>query len=242
MLARLCILFLLCCSLLQGWAYQSVPSLTESTRRSPVFLGCSLMEGFRSNYVYRGWKLGDQVWESQFAFSGALDNDWAFSGEADYLRGFDGNEFGQTIMYGELMYYVGDECTLGISVARNWFDKTVLKSGTENGVHLHWSPTASWYIHTFAVYDYAQDGFYGQAAVTWQPLIFQSTAWVSTIAVGVASTYHGVSGLQDLMVRTGPLFRLGEAFRLQPFVAYYQGLAHGIDNHVSVGAWLTWCF
>ena len=62
------------------------------------------MEGFRSNYVYRGWKLGDQVWESQFAFSGALDNDWAFSGEADYLRGFDGNEFGQTTMYGELMY------------------------------------------------------------------------------------------------------------------------------------------
>lgn len=241
-MVRLYVLFLACFSLCQGWGYQGVPSLLESSRRSPVFLGGSLMQGARSNYVYRGRKLGDQVWESQVAFSGALSNDWAVSTEVDFLRGFAGIEFNQTIAYGELMYYVGNECTVGVSVARNWFDNTMLKSGSEHGLHLHWSPTPDWYIHSCVVYDYGQEGFYGQASASWQPLILESTAWVSTVSLGASSSYHGVSGLQDFMVRTGPLFRMGAAFRLQPFVAYYQGLAHGISNYASVGIWVTWCF
>jgi hypothetical protein len=223
-------------------AYQGSPALSQDTRRSPIQLGLGLTGGYRSDYVYRGWKLGESVVEGQLAGSYALSNDFALCGEVNVFEGMAGSHLSHVNVSGELMYYVGQESTLGVSLAGNYFDNAVFESGGEIGGHWRWTPTPDWEIHVMGCYDHGQEGAYGEAAVTWQPLISESTAWQNTVQVGGGLDYLHTNGLSNVLLRTGPLIRLGGALRLQPYVAWSIPLQHELDHQLVVGCWLTWCF
>lgn len=216
--------------------------LSDVTRRSPIQLGAQLMTGYRSNYIFRGEELGRSVIEGQIASAIALSNDWALAGEADFLRGFEQGHFSQTTLYGELQYYVGDECTIGPSFAYQGYSDSYFKSGVEPGLAWRWNPVPDWSFSAAGVYDTGQEGFYGNAAISWQPLITDNIAWQTTAVFGASSDYMGSSGPSDLLLRTGWLIRMGASFRLQPFVGVNFSFGNRNEKKLIGGVWFSWVY
>lgn len=200
------------------------------------------MTGYKTNAVWRGRQIAEQVGEMQIASSFAMNNDWALSGEFDYNRGFAAKEATHTTLYSELQYYLGEEMTLGPLVAGQWYRDCDFRNGIDTGLVWRWSPTRDWETQAHALYDSGQKGWYGQASVTWQPLISESTAWQTTAALGGGRDYMGTNGANEIMVRTGFLIRLGASFRLQPFIAYSHGLGNENIRRFYGGCWFVWQF
>lgn len=233
---------LVCVMASSSSGYQGTPALSEEMRRSPIHLGVQLMTGVRTDSIWRGREIAHQVLESQIASSFALNNDWALSGEFDYNHGFSSRETSHATLYSELQYYLGEEMTVGPLAAGQWFNNCVFRNGMDLGGVWRWNPTRDWETQVQCLYDTGQEGWYSQIAVTWQPLISESTAWQSTIALGGVKDYFGTSGANEVMLRTGFLIRMGAYFRLQPFIAYSWGVGNENTRRLYGGCWFIWQF
>lgn len=217
--------------------------LSGELRRSPIQLGVQFMTGYRSNYVFRGVELGEQAIEGQIASSIALSNDWALAGEVDFVHCFAAGNVSQTTLYSELQYYLADECTLGPSLGAQFYGgRTEFQSGCEPGFALRWNPVPEWSLAATGVYDGGQKGFYGNGAVTWQPLLTKSIAWENTVGVGISSDYLGASGFSDILLRSGLNIRLGPSLRLQPYTAITFRVGDRSGQTVCVGVWFSWVY
>ena len=223
-------------------AYQGTPAVSDELRRAPIQLGIQLMSGYRTNAIWRGVPIAEQVGEFQIASSVAVSNNWALAGEFDYARGFVGQKGSHSTLYSELQYYLGEEMTLGPLVAGQWYRNCDFKNGLDTGIVWRWTPTRDWESQAQALYDSGQKGWYGQLAITWQPLISESTAWQTTVALGGAKDYLGTNGTNDATLRTGCLIRLGASLRLQPFIAYSWGFGNKNTRCFYGGLWFVWQF
>ena len=58
---------ILCCAALAALGYEGPPPLTEMDGRSPIRMGGELLGGYRSHYVYRGEKMGNNSVEGQIS-------------------------------------------------------------------------------------------------------------------------------------------------------------------------------
>lgn len=248
--AMLLVKTIVCCSLVSACALLPVSlsaregpaPLSDVMRRSPIQLGVQFMTGYRTNYVYRGIELGEQVFEAQAASSLALSNDWSLAGEADFVRAYANDAFSQFTLYGELQYYITDESTIGPSMAAQFYSDTIFRNACEPGLVWRWNPVADWSLSASGIYDTGQKGFYGNVSVTWQPLITESMAWVNTLTVGGAADYLGADGPTDLNLRTGLLIRMGPSFRLHPFIGVTFGVGDRDERSLNAGVWLSWVY
>lgn len=216
--------------------------ISDELRRSPIQIGVQYMAGYRSNYVYRGIKMGEQVMEGQVASSISISNDWALAGEVDFVRGFFSKDFAHTTLYGELQYYIGQEAVIGPSFAGQFHTHADFKSGCEPGIVWRWSPINDFEMGASGVYDSGQKGFYGNVSATWQPLITQKIAWVNTAILGSSADYMDASGPSDATLRTSWLIRLGASFRLEPFISVTFGMGDRKKNFLAGGVWFTWMY
>lgn len=216
--------------------------LSDVTRRAPIQLGVQFMTGYRTNYVFRGVEAGEQAVEGQIASSIAVSNDMALAGEVNYVRAFKDGHFSQTTLYGELQYYIGKEATLGPSMGAQFYGDSVFRNGIEPGIVWRWNPELDWSFSASGLYDTGQKGFYGNVAVTWQPLITETTAWETSVVLGSAARYLDSDGPSDLMLRTGWLIRIGPSFRLHPFIAVTFGIGDRDERVLTGGVWFSWIY
>lgn len=173
---------ILCCAVQAVRGYDGPPPLTEVDGRSPIRMGGELLGGYRSDYIHRGEKMGPNSVEGQISGGASLSDSWAVSGEFFAIRNWQGRNFSQTTLHGELQYYLADECTAGLFVNGQWYDSCPLKTGTEPGLSLKWNPMPSWSFSGSFLYDSGQEGMYSQWGVTWQPLLCESVAMVNTVS------------------------------------------------------------
>ena len=118
---------ILCCAALAALGYEGPPPLTEMDGRSPIRMGGELLGGYRSHYVYRGEKMGNNSVEGQISGGFSLSDSWAMSGELFSVRNWQSRNFNQTSLHGEVQYYLADECTAGFFLNGQWYDSCPLK-------------------------------------------------------------------------------------------------------------------
>lgn len=233
---------ILCCAALAAQGYEGPPPLTEMDGRSPIRMGGELLGGYRSHYVYRVEKLGNNSVEGQLSGGFSLSNSWAVSGELFSVRNWQGRNFKQTSLHGELQYYLADECTAGLFLNGQWYDSCPLKSGSEPGLALRWNPSRDWSFRGSLLYDSGQDGLYSEWAATWQPLLSESVAMVNTVSLGFSQDYLGRTGLKEVMVRTGFLWGASTGLRVEPFIGLYCGYGRDDFKKVVLGLWCSYAF
>lgn len=233
---------ILCCAVQAVQGYDGPPPLTEVDGRSPIRMGGELLGGYRSDYIHRGEKLGPNSVEGQISGGASLSDSWAVSGELFVIRNWQGRNFSQTTLHGELQYYLADECTAGLFVNGQWYDSCPLKTGVEPGLSLKWNPMPSWSFSGSFLYDSGQEGVYSQWGVTWQPLLCESVAMVNTVSLGFSHDYLGRNGLKELMVRTGARWAVSGSLRLEPFLGWYCGYGRDDFKKVVLGLWCSYVF
>lgn len=86
------------------------PPLTEVDGRSPIRMGGNCWAATVRTTSTAG-KEGPNSVEGQISGGASLSDSWAVSGEFFAIRNWQGRNFSQTTLHGELQYYLADECT-----------------------------------------------------------------------------------------------------------------------------------
>ncbi len=236
-------LTLILCGVCQAaFAMDGPPSLSDLTAGESYRLGIEALTGYRSHYIYRGERMGENTAEVQLATGIAVSNDWLANAEVFYARNWEHNNFWQTSLRGELLYYLTDECTAGALLGCQWFEGAAFRNGLEMGGAVHWNPSLDWALSGAVSYDTGQTGMMAECAVCWQPLICERVAMVNKVSAGFAYEYLGHNGLKELMFRTGLRWAVTENLRLEPFVGYYCGFGKEEFHKPVIGAWVSYSF
>ncbi len=236
---RLIATFCIVLSLAQ--AYEG-PAPIEVAEQGEIYMGIEALTGFRSDYVFRGEYVAESSIEFQLSGGVALDDYWYVQGEFFCLNECEHSPFRQIQLLGELNYYLNTESTLGCYVAGQEFDRTILKSGIEQGVIWRWNPSLNWGIKAKIFYESGQDGTYAEMRATYMPLIAENVAWVNCAQVGCAINYADTDGIKELMLRTGLSWAVNESWKIEPYVAWYYGVGRDDFTKICAGFWLSYSF
>jgi len=178
-------------------------------------LGLEVVTGFRSEYVYRGFKLADKALDVQLEGEVALTNDWVLSLGGWYGTGDD--DFRETSGYADLDY-IAKGFSLAFSASYHNYTHEFFKSGVDLGASITWELTKDVDLTLGGYYDTGAEGFYGKVEAAWSHTI-SDDSYVSALAgLGALSDYYARDGLGDLYTRLAYTYTFNPRVAVTPFI------------------------
>lgn len=183
-----------------------------------IFSGTEFNAGYRTDYIFRGQKVGSNIMETQFSSGLALTDycDFNFSG---YLyQAPDINEFSNLGAYGEFCFYLPADITLSPFAAANEYRHSEFESGMEWGVTLRQEFTKAWFWDATALYDTGQLGGYGAVRLHYFPQLAKNVGLHLFGGVGAGYDYFETKGINELFFRVSVPVVIDDNWTIEPFM------------------------
>jgi hypothetical protein len=178
-------------------------------------LGLEVVTGYRSEYVYRGFKLADKALDVQLEGEVAVADNWVLSLGGWYGTGDD--DFRETSGYADLDY-IAKGFSLTFSASYHDYTHEFFQSGLDAGASVTWEVTKDWDLTAGGYYDTGAEGFYGKVEAAWSHTLSEDS-YVSALAgVGSLSGYYDRSGFGDVYSRLAYTYTFNPRVAVTPFV------------------------
>lgn len=220
------------------------PATTGNKLEKPIEIGVEALLGVRNSYYYRGFHFGKIMCEAQVSSGVSLTNDTFVNFDLFAAHTFEPrNKVWQSELNTQWGWFATN--TLTISALANLHDlhgNTIIKSGIEGGLELAWKPLKDWKFSTNWVYSSGQRGGYSTSSIKWMPILASKLALDNTISTSFAADYAGVSGLREILFRSGLLFMVSDSWRLEPWAALNFIYSKQGRFACTYGLWCTYNF
>lgn len=200
-------------------------------------LGVEVVTGYRSEYVYRGFKLADDVIDAQIEAEIALSNEWVLHLGASYATATGKGDFSETSGYLDLLYET-PKWTAGIAATFHTDDGSLFRDG------LDLAPTFAWHLSEdldlkFGVaYDTGAEGWYGHLEAEWSKPLNKSSFITALAGTSVVHDYYGAEGWHDLYARLSYSYAINSHVAVTPFIGASLPVRSGpTEESLHVGLW-----
>jgi len=191
-------------------------------------LGLEVVTGYRSEYIYRGFKLADKALDVQVEAEVALADDWVLSLGGWYGTGDD--DFRETSGYLDLDY-LAEGYSLTFSASYHDYTHAFFQSGLDLGAAITWELTKDLDLTVGGYYDTGAEGFYGKVEAAWSHTISDDSFVRVLGGIGALSEYYDRDGLGDLYTRVAYTYTFNPRVAVTPFV----GSSIALDSDPRAG-------
>jgi len=192
-----------------------LPAGAEVEKEIP--LGIEAVTGFRSETIWRGFKVGNSMLDFQLQGEIALDNNWSLD-----IGGSYGTEAGQgdnseATLFVDLNYET-KQWSAAFSITGQDFDHPILDSGVDFAPSFTWHATKDLDLTAGAAYDTGASGFYEWLETKWSHPVTDSSFIALQAGTSFVEDYYGRDGWNDLYARAAFTYNFSKRVSVTPFV------------------------
>lgn len=216
------------------WLLSVVPCLSAP---DSLPLGVEVVTGYRSEYIQKGYRLAQDVFEAQIEAEIALSNEWVLNLGGWYAGATGDGSFSETAFFFDIAYDT-PEWTAGVRTTFRDFDNALFEDGVEIQPVFVWHLHEDWDLSFSAAYDTGADGWYGAAEVEWTKPTGDSS-FISVLAgTGVTSDWYRETGWHDVHARISWTYAINRHVAVTPFAGASVPLSSGeADGGIFGGVW-----
>lgn len=192
-----------------------LPASAEADKEIPI--GIEAVTGFRSESVWRGFKLGDSVIDFQLQAEIALSNEWRLDLGGLYATETGDGDFSESSFFVDLMYDA-DQFSTGVSITLHNFDHAILDDGVDIAPSFTWHATKNLDLTLGAAYDTGAEAPYVWLETEWTKPVSESSFVSLEAGTSWVDDYYGRSGWNDLYARASYTYAISKSVSVTPFV------------------------
>lgn len=211
-------------------------AIGQAAEDSEIPLGIEVVTGYRSEYLYRGFSLADQMIDIQIDAEIALSNEWILSLGGSYGDETSSGNFSEAAAYLGLIYEQ-EKWDAGLDASWHSYDHSFFQDGFDLGPFANWRPCADWRVGAAFSYDTGADGWYGKLEAEWTRPTGRSS-FVSVLGgLSAVSTYYHRSGANDFYARLAWTYGINRSVAITPFLGTSLPLTSKGDSSLFAGLW-----
>jgi len=188
---------------------------SEADKEIPI--GLEAVTGFRSESVWRGFKLGDTVLDFQLQAEVALNNEWRLDLGGLYATETGDGDYSESSFFVDLMYDA-DQFSAGVSVTLHNFDHVLPDDGVDIAPSFSWHATKDLDVTFGAAYDTGADAPYVWLESEWTKPVTDSSFVALKAGTSWVDDYYGRSGWNDVYARASFTYAISKSVSVTPFV------------------------
>jgi len=211
----------------------AIPLAAEGSPEIPI--GIEAVTGYRSEFIYRGFNLGQNVIDFQLESEIALTNNLILSVGGWYATETGSGDFSETTGFLDLRYE-WTHWALGIAASYHSFTHSFFEDGLDSGLFVTWAPNDDIQLTAGGYYDDGPGGWYGKLEGNWsRPLGDKSFVSLLT-GVSWVDDYYLRSGWNDAYARFSYTYAFNDRVSVTPFV----GTSISLDSGPASGSDYLW--
>lgn len=217
-----------------------LPSLRAEIEND-IPIGIEAVTGVRTNYVYRGFNLGDVIMDFQLEAEVVLQENLTLNA-GGWFASEVGDDFTEGAAFADLRYDLNERFTAGVNASYHSYNHTFFENGVDAGGFLTWYLTDDWDVTVNAHRDFAADGWYGSVESGWSYRLSDAAYLAISGGVSAVDHYYGRSGLNDIYGRASLTYNLNRTISLTPFVGWSYEIDDGDGDELFGGLWFEVSF
>ncbi len=204
-------------------------------------LGIEVVTGIRSNYVYRGFNVGDALMDFQVETEVVIGESLSLGGGC-WLASEIGEDFTQGAGFLDLRYSLHENVTVTTSASYHAYNDDFFNNGLDLGSSLSWHLASNWSIKMGASRDLAAHGWYVNLGSDWSFRLSDKTYLALSTGISAIENYYGLSGLNDFHGQVSLTCNLNSMLSITPFAGWSCELDVGDGDEVYAGLWFEVSF
>lgn len=218
-----------------------VAPLAAQDDTDEIPLGIEVLSGIRSEYVFRGYGLADELVEFQLEAEIALSDHWLLNLGGWYGTGTGSGDFEEAAGYLDLSYD-SEFWRAGLRSTARSYQHSFLDDGLDLGPFFDWFPNADWRLGGAVHYDSGAGGWYGEAEAEWSKPLGEKSFVALLAGLGLASNYYDSDGPHDLHARASYTYLINRNVAVTPWIGTSLGFTDRSTDHLFGGLWFEVIF
>jgi len=212
-------------------------SAQEASDLKDIPLGIEAVTGYRSEYIHRGFKLANDLFDFQLEAEIALTNQLMLNFGAWFATGVGSGDLEETAGF----IGIRQECeqfTYGLELTWRSLRHSEFDSGLDIAPYASWYFTDDFGLTAGVAWDTGADGLYAFLESGWSKPLGESAFIKATGGVSAVSDYYDRSGLNDLYGRISYTYAVNRSVALTPFLETSIPIkSHGESVRAVAGIW-----
>jgi len=211
----------------------AMPLTAEPSTDIPI--GIEAVTGYRSEYVYRGFKLGQHVIDFQLEAEVRLTDALVLSAGGWYATEASGGDFSEAAGFLDIRYE-WTHWALGLATSYHSFSHSFFEDGLDTGLFVTWAPSDDVQITAGGYYDDGPGAWYGKLEGNWSHPLGEKSFVALLTGVSWVDDYYLRSGMNDAYARFSWTYTFNDRVAVTPFV----GTSISLDSGPASGSDYLW--
>ncbi len=224
-------------SLVTTAADSSIDKVTDGE----IKYGLEALSTWRSEYIYRGFKLANKSMEFQLAGQVALSNTETIDIGLYFDTATGDGDFTETGAFIDFSKNIGDLTYSAKLTLRN-YSNSPFKSGADIGGSVNWRLNDSIDFTALLSYDTGAKGAYGEIKASAYKEISNSSYLIFNTGIGATADYYNRSGLHQLFAKLEYTYNISDNVSVAPFVATSISIHEDAENSLFGGIYFAVSF
>lgn len=183
-------------------------------------LGIEAVTGFRTDYIHRGFKLADDIFDFQLEAEVALTNNVMLNFGGWFATATGSNsDFEEIAAFGGIRFD-SEKLVVGVELTGRDMDGSRYQDSWELSPYLTWKINDNFDITGGMAWDTGADGSYAYTQVGWTETTGSSSFLSAHGGISVVSDWYGESGLNDIYGRLGWTYAINRSVAITPFAGF----------------------
>jgi len=185
---------------------------------SDIQWGFEGVTGYRSSYIYRGFKLADSTIDFQLEGEVAINDQLSLNIGGWYATETGNGNFDESAGFMHLRHQTTEHLTLGLSGTYRNFNQSIFREGVDLGAFATWHFCRDFGITLGGNYDTGARGWYGNLETNWTKPISDKAFFSLKTGVSAVNDYYTRNGFNDVYGRLSVTYNFSDTVSFTPFV------------------------
>ena len=207
------------CSLaITALALTTLPMSVSAEEKEEIQWGVEAVTGYRSDYIYRGFKLSESTLDFQLEAEFALSDTFSLNVGGWYATETGSGDFDEAAGFLHLRHQTTEHLTLGLSGVYRDFNNSIFQEGVDVGAFGTWHFCRDFGITLGGSYDTGAEGWYGHLETNWTKALNDKTFFSLKTGVSAVDDYYARDGFNDVYGRASLTYNISDTVSITPFV------------------------
>lgn len=213
----------------------------EESLNSEIKFGFEGLTTWRSEYMYRGFKLADKSMEFQIAGQIALSNTETLDVGVYFDTATGDGDFTEAGTFIDFSKDIGD-LTYTAKLALRDYTNSTFKSGADIGGSVNWTMNETFDFTALLSYDTGARGAYGEIKATAYKGITDDSFILFKTGIGATADYYELSGIHHAFAKLEYTYNISDNVSVSPFVGASIGINDEAVDSLHAGVYFAVSF
>jgi hypothetical protein len=222
-----------------GISFLILTNLTSSAAQDEeIKFGLEGLTTWRSEYIYRGFKLAEKTMEFQIAGQLALSDSKTIDAGLYYDTATGAGDFSEVGTYLDFSKNIGD-LTYSAKLTLRDYSNSSFKSGADIGGAVNWKINNTFDLTSTLAYDTGAEGAYAEIKASAYKELSTSSFLIFKTGIGATADYYDRSGLHHLFAQLEYTYNISENVSISPFLGTSIGIHDEAVNSLFIGLYFA---